>query len=149
MKFALLILSFFCVSFAAASHDLDHMFDPPKYEDLFSKDISLYSIVLGDSRVLKSYHTKFQKTASIIEEKRSLNNGYLPLSKEAKESIVDYLYCKFIDEQKALGCLDMFFATYKIYPLSAQKTIAMLALKYEEDDPFNDTLSTFQDDQEK
>ncbi len=95
---------------------------------------SLYQILEQDCQPLigyRGYHKRLQTVTAIMDKKRNVNKGYLPISDEAKASIVQFLTSQSAcDLQQAKKSLQTFSDRYKLYPLSVQKTDAMIDAYY-------------------
>ena len=87
---------------------------------------SLQAIIEQDCQPYKSlnrgYHKKLQTIGAVMQAKRSLNDGLLPLSNKAKESIFEYLITHYsIDQEKSKNILYSFAQKTRLHPLSINK----------------------------
>ena len=70
----------------------------------------------------RGYHKKMQTIAAVMQAKRSLNDGLLPLSNKAKESIFEYLITHYsVDQEKSKNILYAFAQSKALHPLSIHK----------------------------
>jgi hypothetical protein len=86
----------------------------------------LYKILAQDCQPSQKnrnngYHRELQTVVDVMLAKRRINDGYLPLSHVAKESIFDYLVSQFYNQQKAKDALQDIATQNKLHPLSVAK----------------------------
>lgn len=97
----------------------------------------LYDILLEDNRPpCRSgflVYPGIETALALQDKKKMINDGFLPLSGDAKRKIATLLLISFPDNKnQAIACFEKFATDEKLYPLSVQKTLEMIDLHYEQ-----------------
>ena len=87
----------------------------------------LLKIITEDNNEISNRFTTHQQ----VEQKiRELNGGMLPLSLQVKQDVKNQLKSHFNDEDDAIDFFKEIARKHLLYPLSVEKTIAMIQSEY-------------------